>query len=360
MDPFQGVNRIPQSLNKYSYAHNDPANLIDPSGNFASLAELSAVNSISSLMFNLQIEGALNSLNPLGVEHEVLDVAKTANRLLGFAALGSAGAKLLTVFGQKLLKKRGVPPSVLANCNLRNSFVEGTLVKTSSGYVPIENINIGDLVWSYNELVDSFEINEVINLITGEGQYNILNVYVKNQKVALTDGHPLFTAGHEWVNAESLTEGQYLLGLFDQVLLIDKIISLEGNYKVYNLNVDKAHSYLVSRNDIVAHNCPMFGALGVQTSSKTMWNRSNKSFRERVDIENPNPGKRPANIHYQREGKGGDHKYFYDPSTEQFYESVTDGVFSQPISNTLNNDLLGRPEIQAAIVKALKFLGEGP
>ena len=34
MDPFQGVNRVPATLNKYSYTHNDPANLTDPSGEF--------------------------------------------------------------------------------------------------------------------------------------------------------------------------------------------------------------------------------------------------------------------------------------------------------------------------------------
>ena len=34
MDPFAGNNRDPQSLHKYLYAHNNPVNGIDPSGNF--------------------------------------------------------------------------------------------------------------------------------------------------------------------------------------------------------------------------------------------------------------------------------------------------------------------------------------
>jgi len=35
MDPFGGNNQDPQSLHKYLYAHCNPTNNIDPSGNFA-------------------------------------------------------------------------------------------------------------------------------------------------------------------------------------------------------------------------------------------------------------------------------------------------------------------------------------
>jgi filamentous hemagglutinin len=40
----------------------------------------------------------------------------------------------------------------------------------------------------------------------------------------------------------------------------------------------------------------MLGANGTQISSKTIWKGEGK---ERIDVENPNPGKRLGQIHYQ-------------------------------------------------------------
>lgn len=57
---------------------------------------------------------------------------------------------------------------------------------------------------------------------------------------------------------------------------------------------------------------PMLGQHGVQTASKTIWKGTGK---ERIDVENPNPGQRPGQLHYQ-DNKGNE--YLYDPSTNSF------------------------------------------
>ena len=51
MDTFSGWQDVPISLNKYVYAHSDPANGRDPSGHF-SLTELQAVFSINTRVFS--------------------------------------------------------------------------------------------------------------------------------------------------------------------------------------------------------------------------------------------------------------------------------------------------------------------
>ena len=77
----------------------------------------------------------------------------------------------------------------------------------------------------------------------------------------------------------------------------------------------------------------------VQVTSKTLWNEGSG----RIDVENPNPGQRPGQIHYQ-DGTG---KYIYDVGKREF----------KGLSATKNEQLLSRPEVQQAIQKGLKYLG---
>ncbi len=55
---------------------------------------------------------------------------------------------------------------------------------------------------------------------------------------------------------------------------------------------------------------PVFGEKGTQTTSTTV----GKGKGWRVDVENPNPGQRPRQVHYQ----SGDTKYLYNHQTKTF------------------------------------------
>lgn len=85
----------------------------------------------------------------------------------------------------------------------------------------------------------------------------------------------------------------------------------------------------------------MFGANGTQVTSMTVWKGKGK---ERIDVENPNPGKRPGQIHYQ---DNEDNKYLYDPATKAF-KGAPNKVAA----------LLQNPAFQAGIAKAMNVLGE--
>jgi filamentous hemagglutinin len=88
-------------------------------------------------------------------------------------------------------------------------------------------------------------------------------------------------------------------------------------------------------------NNTMLGADGAQFASKTIWKGDGK---ERIDVENPNPGQRPGQIHYQ-DSLGN--KYLYDPSTNSF-----------PDAPNSVNKLLNDPGFNAEIQKGLnKYLG---
>jgi hypothetical protein len=86
----------------------------------------------------------------------------------------------------------------------------------------------------------------------------------------------------------------------------------------------------------------MIGASGPRVRSKTLWEDGGAH----IDVENPAPGKRPGQIHYQ------------DANNNKFQYNFKDGRFDG-LSNTQNNNLLGNPDVQRAIQRGYQYLGIG-
>jgi len=84
----------------------------------------------------------------------------------------------------------------------------------------------------------------------------------------------------------------------------------------------------------------MLGANGTQVTSKTTW----KGKAGRIDVENPAPGKRPGQIHYQDHNGN---KYLYDPATQRF----------QGAPASVNRQL-DDPSFRQGVEKGMKYLDE--
>jgi len=84
----------------------------------------------------------------------------------------------------------------------------------------------------------------------------------------------------------------------------------------------------------------VLGERGAQFPSKTLWRGERGA---RLDVENPDPGGRPGQIHLQVDGE----KYLYDPDTGLFRDAP------RSIQRMLED-----PRLQDAIRKALRYLGE--
>jgi len=82
---------------------------------------------------------------------------------------------------------------------------------------------------------------------------------------------------------------------------------------------------------------------GVRTASTTLHNRNGI----RIDVENPNPGARPGQIHVH----SGTSKYIFDTHTGSF--RTTSGQLAPKNIQSLLND----PTIMRAIEKGLTYLG---
>lgn len=92
------------------------------------------------------------------------------------------------------------------------------------------------------------------------------------------------------------------------------------------------------------------GKNGPEFESDTKWQRGKT---ERVDVENPNPGKGGGNVHYH---DAQDEKYIFDPVDGKLYLDEEPYPEAPPSIQKVLKD----PVIQKAIDKALKYLGEPP
>ncbi len=96
----------------------------------------------------------------------------------------------------------------------------------------------------------------------------------------------------------------------------------------------------------------MIGENGTQSPSKTMWKA--RGSKARIDVENPAPGKRAGQIHYQDENNK---KYLYDIGLGKFFGKDSKGEFTLEAPKSVK-ELLSEPEFLNGIQKALNFLGE--
>jgi len=104
---------------------------------------------------------------------------------------------------------------------------------------------------------------------------------------------------------------------------------------------------LAGNTPVLVHNDNpggMVGANGTQITSSTVWLRGPY----RIDVENPNPGVRPGQMHFQDQATGA--KYLYNHDTGKF-----DGM-----PNSLQKELDKKmPDYKKAIAKGNRFLGMG-
>jgi len=142
-----------------------------------------------------------------------------------------------------------------------------TLVQAEVGLIPISEINIGDMVWAYNEKTGGQSLQEVTHLIRGEGEKSMIDIVLNTGEVTKTTAnHPFYLAENDrWVDASELTEKDVLLSILGSPLGISGVSAYQLNTKVYNLTVNNDHTYYVGESGVLNHNaqkvCSLKGLL---------------------------------------------------------------------------------------------------
>ncbi|MBR1651662.1 MAG: hypothetical protein IJ691_10920 [Lachnospiraceae bacterium] len=220
-------------------------------------------------------------------------------------------------------------------------FPAGTLisVKSDNGelvYKPIEEISIGDYVLSYNESSGVVSYEQVTNTsrrLTSE----TVEVYLSGEKIKTTYEHPFYIAdGNYWKAAGMLDCGDRLLSTDGEFNVIGtKQETIPGGVMVYNLTVDRNHTYFVGKTRILVHNeCSSISTKRTK-AVKEAWKREYDAVKNGTSKYNWTPDeiaqllKDPKNPHIP--GYEGHHiltvKELQGTVNESLIESADDIVF---------------------------------
>ena len=134
-------------------------------------------------------------------------------------------------------------------------FVKGTKVKTETGFKNIEDIKIGDKVYSYNLDNNSLELKKVLNTIKS----NTIDTYkatIGGKTVEMSPKHQLYIIDKGWVRAYDLNVNDKLLDVNGKQVSISKIeyIKYDSPIDTYNLTIEGNNNYFVTDIQVLVHN----------------------------------------------------------------------------------------------------------
>ena len=134
-------------------------------------------------------------------------------------------------------------------------FVAGTAVLTACGYVAIEDIAAGDMVYAWDEETGTVGIKEVVETYINETP-ELIHVFVGGEEIITTPSHPFYSPVKGWTDAVHLRAGDILVTVNGELVVVEKIQHeiLESPITVYNFQVEGYHTYYVSGIDILVHN----------------------------------------------------------------------------------------------------------
>ena len=136
-------------------------------------------------------------------------------------------------------------------------FVAGTKVLTKDGYKNIEDIKVGDMVYSYNLDNNEKELKKVTRTIKSSTEETYI-VTINGKKVEMSPRHQVYVIDKGWVRAYDLKVGDKMLSSDKKVIDITNIErkNYEGGISTYNLTVDGNSNYYVSEIQVLVHNAP--------------------------------------------------------------------------------------------------------
>lgn len=216
-------------------------------------------------------------------------------------------------------------------------FVAGTLINSETGYVPIEEIKVGDYVYAENPETGDKGLKKVVQVFKKETN-ELIHMKVDNQNITTTPEHPFYVAQKGWVEAKELCTGDSLLLRSGETVIIEFIQSeiINSPVTVYNFEVEDFHTYYVTDSNILVHNsCGM-------NNLRTLKDTVIKGYKVSMDLERGGSGL--TNIHL----KVGNTKYFYKA-----------GKFINAAGKEIPNVLRSNPAIKSALQKALDTIAKG-
>ncbi|MCM1297231.1 MAG: HINT domain-containing protein [Prevotella sp.] len=146
------------------------------------------------------------------------------------------------------------------NC-YTDCFIAGTMVLTSIGLVKIEDIQVGDEVWAYDEETKEKALKKVKQLFRKETK-EWMHLFIENpiskviEEIICTPSHRICIEGKGWIKASNIIESDEVLLYNNASGIVQRIEleKLEQPEETYNFEVEDYHNYFVSEECVLVHN----------------------------------------------------------------------------------------------------------
>ena len=132
-------------------------------------------------------------------------------------------------------------------------FVAGTLVETNDGKKAIEKLKVGDEVLASDPECGETGYEQVMQVIERTAPV-LLDIKIGKHIISCTPEHPFWVVNKGWLQASDLEVGSRLLTEDRKLICVESINRREGSFKVYNLEVERLHTYYASEIGILVHN----------------------------------------------------------------------------------------------------------
>jgi len=135
-------------------------------------------------------------------------------------------------------------------------FIGGTPVNTPNGFKPIETIEIGDIVLSWNEHTLSTETQRVVGVMKAIRRDVVKILINSDELIIASSNHQFYVKGKKWIKAIEVSLNDILIDKKSKEVLIKKIdkTPFSKEAMVYNIEVEKLHNYFVGKAGILTHN----------------------------------------------------------------------------------------------------------
>ena len=134
-------------------------------------------------------------------------------------------------------------------------FVAGTKVKTENGFKNIEDIKIGEKVYSFNLDNNEIELKEVLELIHSSAK-DTYKLTIGGKTVEMTSKHQVYIVDKGWTRAYNIKIGDMMLSASGDKVKITNIehIKYDEPINTYNLAVEDNSNYFVTDIQVLVHN----------------------------------------------------------------------------------------------------------
>lgn len=132
----------------------------------------------------------------------------------------------------------------------------GTLIKTDQGDCPVEYLDIGDTVISFDFTTESCTQGKITSIQTIHPIQHIVSLRLQSTTINLGLDHLVYSlTDNSWIAAQSVCCGTSILNCSGAPIIVDKVDFISGlDVTLYDITVQDHHNFFISEQGIMVHN----------------------------------------------------------------------------------------------------------